>query len=99
VAADDEIVEGVAESITLLPGRPDALCVSLVPGRGQPQLHYFFSAEPGARVTVGGSQVTLPEFLRWFAATARHPVRVKLFRSAERYGLSLRTEFAQGEAP
>jgi hypothetical protein len=99
VAADDEIVEGVAESLTLLPGRPDALCVSLVPWSPQPQLHYFFSAGEGGAVLVGGNRVTLSELLRWFAATARHPVRVKLSRSAERYGLSLWTEFAQGEAP
>jgi hypothetical protein len=98
MAADDEIVEGVAESVTLLPGRPDVLRVSLVPELLQPQMHYYFSAEPSARVTVGGNQVTLPEFLHWFAATARHPVRVKLFRSADHYGLSLRTEFTQGEA-
>jgi hypothetical protein len=99
MAADDEIVEGVAESITLLPGRPDALCVSLVPEPPRPQLHYFFSVGEGGVVFVGGGRVKLSEFLRWFAATARHPIRVKLSRSAERYGLSLRTEFAQGEAP
>jgi hypothetical protein len=99
MAADDEVVEGVVESLTLLPGRPDALCVSLMPQPPQPQLHYFFSAGEGGAVFVDGGRVKLSEFLRWSAATACHPVRVKLFRSAERYGLSLRAEFTQGGAP
>lgn len=88
---------GHVYSVTLIPSRLDTISVQY----GQQPDSYapyssLFSIDTDAEVTVNGKKVTVGELFAWLSEP--HNVSATVNPCAERYGLSLKTEFVDEDA-
>ena len=90
-------VTGTVQSVTIYPGRTDILQVEFTPEEADTyEGRSSFSMNEDAAVTVDGKPVTVAELFDWLAS---HNVKVTIHPCAERYGVSLKTEFTTAPKP